>query len=470
MSTERIYIQRSEEFEARREGTYSQTGGMSSIGSVVNYAPDRQSNSDFQIKYELDELQRPFDGDIPDDVLDLIEIATATFGVDRYLKRKIIAGTDVEDEDARFNTRSIVLRIPVFTSALTTTKAQELLSTILSHMTYDVIEYELIKHPKSSNVTTGSFETTNADVDAISLFSDGLDSAGGVHQNRATGTNSEYISLNYGGGLGSNHEKMQDLLDVDPSIFKLEYDGTTNEYTTFSRGFLHWVFAAAAAVADRVPEVRAFETGLMARFAILNEGWQTTRTVSPVAVDLFNTLLTEVLDWNTTVTNPFLEDTKREVIERIDSEQIVRTAVSCPHHGKQGPFELNNCGQCAPCIVRNLAILSSRFEIPPAELSVCDWSEVDFEARTLPEKTPKELAHRNDRDTFFLALGEIAHFCRHMKQEDPQTVLAEYPELSSTAIYDLHARFANEFETAFQSLSGQNPSAEAFLLGAGRPR
>lgn len=466
MSTERIYIQRSEEFEARREGTYSKIRGTPSVGSVVNYAPDRQSDSDFQIKYELDELQRLFDGNIPDDVLDLIEIATATFGVDRYLERKIIAGTDVRDDDARFNTRSIVLRIPVFTSALTTTKAQELLSTILSHMTYDVIEYEFIQHPKSSKVTTGSFETTNPDIDTVSLFSDGLDSAGGVHQNRVTGTSSEYVSLNYGGGLGTNHEEMQDLLDVDPSIFKLEYEGTTNEYTTFSRGFLHWVFAAATAVADRIPEVRAFETGLMARFAILNEGWQTTRTVSPVAVDLFNTLLTEVFDWNTAVTNPFLEDTKREVIERIDSTQIVQTAVSCPHHGKQGPFELDNCGQCAPCIVRNLAILSSRFEIPPEELSICDWSEVDFVARTLPEKTPKELPHRNDRDTFFLALGEIAHICRRIKQEDPHTVVAEYPKLSSTEIYDLHSRFVDEFETAFMRLSEQNPSAEEFLQGS----
>ncbi|WP_143414666.1 hypothetical protein [Halorubrum sp. SD683] len=462
-STERVYIQRSEEFESRRDEAYQETGGMTSIGSVVNYAPNRQSDADFQIKYELSELRHLFNGEIPDDVLDLVEIAVATFGVDRYLERKIIAGDGIQDSDARLNTRSIVIRIPVFTAALTTPKAQELLSTMLSHMTYDVIQYDLIHHSKATGQTSGAFETRSPETDAVSLFSDGLDSAGGVHQNQADNIDSEYVSLKYGSGLGPRHEELQELLGVDPHLFKLEYEGRTNEYTTFSRGFLHWVFAAATAVAKRAPEVRAFETGLMARFAILSEGWQTTRTVSPAAIDLFNILLTEVLDWDTAVTNPFLNDTKREVVDRIAAREVVQTTVSCPHHGRQGQFDLDNCGQCVPCIVRNIAILTSQFDIYPSELSICDWNAVDFEGRNLPEKTPYELPHRNDRDTFFLALGEISHFCRLMIQGEASTVVSEYPELSSSDIYDLHSRFADEFVSTFEQLTDDNPSAEALL-------
>jgi len=462
-STERVYIQRSDEFEARRDGTYSETSGITSIGSVVSYSSNRQSDSDFQIKYDLAELQNQFEAEIPDDVLDLVEIAVATFGVDRYLERSIIAGADVDDVDARLNTRSIVIRIPVFSDSLTTSKAQELLSTMVSHMTYDVIQFDLVQHPKATAQTSGSFETPTPTTDAVSLFSDGLDSACGVNQNQAENIDSKYVSLNYGSGLGPRHEELQRLLDVTPHIFKLNYEEETNEYTTFSRGFLHWVFAAATATAHRIPEIRAFETGLMARFAILNEGWHTTRTVSPVAIDLFDTLLTEELNWNTTVRNPFLNDTKREVVNRISSEAVIRTAVSCPHHGRQGQYEPDNCGQCVPCIIRNIAILTSRFNIPTQDLSICDWGTIDFEARELPDKTPYELPHRNDRDTFFLALGEIAHLCRRLQKEDASTVVTEHPQLASKQIYDLHSRFAAEFTQAFEELAEENASARALL-------
>jgi 7-cyano-7-deazaguanine synthase in queuosine biosynthesis len=462
-STEQVYIQRSEEFEARRDGTYSKTGGMTSVGSVVSYASNRQSDSDFQIKYDLAELQRQFDDEIPDDVLDLVEIAVATFGVDRYIERNIIAGADIDDVDARLNTRSIVIRVPVFTPSLATPNAQELLSTIVSHMTYDVVQFDLVQHPKTTTHTSSSFGTPTTTTDAVSLFSDGLDSAGGVNQNQVENIDSEYVSLNYGSGLGSRHKELQQLLDVTPHIFKLDYEEETNEYTTFSRGFLHWVFAAATATAYRIPQIRAFETGLMARFAILNEGWHTTRTVSPIAIDLFNTLLTDVLNWNTSVRNPFLTDTKCEVVNRISSPDVVRTAVSCPHHGRQGQFDLDNCGQCAPCIIRNTAILTSRFDIPAEDLSICDWSNVDFEDRKLPDKTPYELPHRNDRDTFFLALGEIAHLCRLLRKQDPSTVVTEYPKLASKEIYDLHNRFAAKFTQAFQELAGENSSIQDFM-------
>jgi hypothetical protein len=170
---------------------------MTTVGSVVSYTANRQSHSDFQIKYDLDKLQDQFDGEIPDDVLDLVEIAVATFGVDRYLERNTIAGREVDDVDARLNTRSIVIRIPVFSDSLTTSKAEELLSTMVSHMTYDIVQFDLVQHPKATTQTSGAFDTPKPPTDAVSLFSDGLDSAGGVNQNQSENINSEYVSLSY---------------------------------------------------------------------------------------------------------------------------------------------------------------------------------------------------------------------------------------------------------------------------------
>lgn len=465
MTSDHIYIQRSSEFESRLDGGYRGKTDADTSGSIAEYDSDsdfeQEANSDpqFEIKYEFETLDQLFPDRVPDPILDLIELSVATMGVDRFIKRTVVAGEDVPDADARLNTRSLVVRFPVLSPTFAIADVEDLVSTLVSHMTRDIIEFELLAHPSSEVTTTQETLVEPEPIDVVSLFSDGLDSAGGVYQNRTDDVISRYVSLRYGSGLGNVHKTAISELDIDPIEIGIEYSGKSNEFTNFSRGFLHWAFAAAVAVAVEAEEVRSFETGVMARFALLSEAWQTTRTVSPIAVGLFNELIAEATDYDIQVTNPFLEKTKTEVVNQIENETVVGNAVSCPHYGHQRQFDLHNCGQCVPCIVRNIAILDSKHIMSPAELSICDWIDVDFDAKVLPEKQPVILEGRNDADTFFLALNEIAYLSRSLRQRDPVDVVTEYPKLASPEVYGLYRRFANEFHHCIDSLVSENSTA-----------
>lgn len=463
MSITRVYIQRTREFERRRTEPYQKAGDANVIGSVTEYRSTRQSDPSFQIKYDYQRLVDRFGGDPPDRVLDLVEVAVAMMGIDRYVKRQNILGEGISDADARVNTRSILVRFPVLSDVFASSRVERLISTILSHMTRDTIQFEFIPHASTDEPTRVDVPRQSTSNPVVNLFSEGLDSAGGVYQTRGEGTDASYVSLRYGSGISHAHRTLQDLLEVDPAIYRVDYEQETTEFTTFSRGFLHWVFATAHALAIGANEVRSFETGLMARFVLLNEGWHTTRTVSPLARKLFNTLLAEELDLGVEVINPFIGETKREVIERITDEAVVRASVSCPHHIAHRKFKTLNCGQCGPCIVRNLSLLASRFEIPPAELSVCDWSQVDFERRVLPEQSAEPLVGRNDPETFFIAIGEIGYLCRQIRNQPVETVAAEHPRLGSESVYALHQRFSDELHRAVNRLQETNPTAAALI-------
>ena len=463
-SVDRIYVQRSPEFERRVDERYHGEGNTTAFVSIVEYLPSRASDTDCEIKYDYDVLEQLFTGPVPDTVLDLVELSVATLAVDRYLKREVVAGEGVDDVDARLNTRSVLIRVPVLSASFATPRVAELLSTLVSHMTRDLIQFELIHHASAQPSVVPDYGRDAARVDAVSLFSDGLDSAGGVCQNRRDGMKARYVSVRYGSGLSKEaYGTACEELAVDPIEFNVSYSGRSKEYTTFSRGFLHWAFATAAAIAVDASEVRAFETGLMARFALLNEAWHTTRTVSPRAVELFNQIVAEATEYPVSVVNPFVEETKREVVERIESEAVVRNAVSCPHTGWQGEYTLKNCGQCVPCLVRNVAILQSRFSISPAELSICDWSKIDFAANELPVKQPTVKPGRNDADTFLLALHEIAYLARALTTQTPRDVVAEYPQLASPGTYDLYRRFADEFQSCFKDLATENSTSMSLL-------
>ncbi len=174
-------------------------------------------------------------------------------------------------------------------------------------------------------------------------------------------------------------------------------------------------------------------------------------------------MIATATEYEISVTNPFLNETKTEVVERILDESIVRKAVSCPHHGKQNEYDLDNCGQCVPCIIRNIAVLESQHSISTDELSICNWEIVDFEDESMPPIQPVTLPERNDPDTFFLAFNEIAHLCRSIRHREPAEVVTEYPKIASPETYDLYQRFAEEFYSCLESLESVNSTAGLLL-------
>jgi 7-cyano-7-deazaguanine synthase in queuosine biosynthesis len=421
-----------------------------------DYSKRKPPKADEYIKYDHSILQHQFDREVPDIILDIVEIAVATFAADKAVSR----GINIQEnfDDSKLETRNIKVQIPVLSSRIATGELEELYSEMMSHMTHDVIEYEFLKVDTKNSVEQNY---ADSDVDAVSLLSDGLDSTAGIYHNKSESIDSNYITVNYGQGAGSKAGKIAEETGISHRINRVKFDGR-GESTQFSRGLLHLSFGVAASSADGINEVRSFENGIMARFLILSEGWLTTKTVSPLFVAYFNEILSDVLDLDVQITNPFLDLTKTDIVNKIPDESIVRKTVSCPHSARFGG---SNCGFCVPCLIRNVGIISSKHNIPLTELSKYNpVLSADFESQSLDlDSSEIKNPAANSPEIFFKGITEIAYFCRQVLAHNPRELAVEYPDLLDEQIYTQHLRFANNFTNALTKVSEENPTIQYLL-------
>ncbi|MFP9061731.1 7-cyano-7-deazaguanine synthase [Natrialbaceae archaeon A-chndr2] len=470
MTTKKFYVQRHPEFQNRTDSTHRENTDYDDTIAVIPYQGDevphytdydrwKPPQADEAIKYDHSITHSLFFGKVPDKILDIVEIAVATFAADKAEDREIKVNHEDFDE-SRLNTRNIKLQIPVLSPEIATEEMEQLYSEMVSHMTRDVIEYDF--HLVNEGKSVSQHIPQNGK-EIVSLLSDGLDSTAGVYHNKSQETDSEYVTVNYGSGVKPKVEEIAEDAGIRPLIFKARYEGT-GESTQFSRGLLHLSFAAAAASANGANEIRCFENGIMARFHILSEGWMTTRTVSPLFLTYFNKILENSLSEPVTVKNPFVNQTKAEIIEMVPTTETVKKTVSCPHKAR---FGNQNCGLCVPCLIRNIGIIQSSHEIGVEHLSKYNpLVSADFENQSYNVEI-KEVQNNNanSKEVFFKATAEIAYFCRRILEDDPRDLATEYPELLNKPIYEQHYQFAENVTEALELVSEQNPTIQTLLTG-----
>ncbi|WP_181687413.1 7-cyano-7-deazaguanine synthase, partial [Halorhabdus salina] len=410
------------------------------------------------IKYDHSITQESFSSKVPDIVLDMLEIATATFAADKASNR----GVDIDEkniDDSLLETRNIKLQIPVLSPGLATGEVEQLYSEMVSHMTHDIVEYEF--HQIAPVESVGEVSTQSS-IDAVGLLSDGLDSAAGIYHNKSEGIDSVHTTVNYGQGVRSKAENIADQAGINHRAYRIASD-RSREYTQFSRGLLHLSFAVAEALAVGTDEIHCFENGIMARFLILSDGWMTTRTVSPQFLAYFNEILSTVLEQPLEVENPFRDLTKTEITEKVPDTEVVKQTVSCPHsRWTRG----NNCGLCIPCLIRNIGIIASDHEIPLGELSEYNaLLEADFERQSIDFDVSEDGLNpsASSPEVFFKGIAEIAFFCRRVLEDSPQQLASEYPELLDKPVYDQHHGFAENFVDALGIVAHENPTIQTLL-------
>lgn len=171
-----------------------------------DYSRRRPSGDYDYIRYDHSITQDSFSGEVPDVVLDILEIATATFAADKAVNRQI--DVDKKDiDDSLLETRNVKLQIPVLSPELATEEVEQLYSDMVSHMTHDIVEYEFHHIEPVESVKQAS---TPSSIDAVSLLSDGLDSAAGIYHNKSEGIDSVHTTINYGQGVRSKAEDIAD--------------------------------------------------------------------------------------------------------------------------------------------------------------------------------------------------------------------------------------------------------------------
>lgn len=447
-----------EEFKDRRESG-------SDLVVVSKYGAQRDIGGTIEIKYDQEVVADWFDEEIPDAVLDLIEIALATYTVDKRVERGISIPRN--DDRARINTRNIRFSVPVLSAALSGNTVKRLLGETVSRTSRDLVEYDIHRYPVSSGTP---LPENRGKVDSVGLFSGGIDSTGGVYHNRREGINASYLSLNYA-GVGTLIDHVGDQVDISPTVIGIQPVGSSREFTQFSRGFLHLAFGVAAALGQGASTVQCFENGLVARFDMLQDGWMTTRTVRPEFVNSFNALLRESFGERISVDNPFTDRTKTEVVNLIPDRKTVLDTVSCPHSSRFNGVgsDQQNCGLCVPCLIRTISLRASNHRDSGASTTIFSpFEHTDFDrlATNIDKWNPDKFDVEEravSPEVFVRSTIEIAYFCRHLLNGEERVLAADHPELYDASVLDLHRRFAREFETAIESFAGANQTAEHLL-------
>jgi len=212
------------------------------------------------------------------------------------------------------------------------------------------------------------------------LFSGGLDSFSAAideleagsslalvsHQtgNRVTKTSQDacfdYLSRNFGERVSRITAKVNGKSGIGYP-FPRDKD---REYTQRSRSFLFLALAGIVARRTGFHEVLMIaENGQMAIHLPITAariGAFSTKTAHPHYLDQMQVFLSQLLNCEISIQNPYLYKTKAECVARVataHTDAIAKT-VSCWKSARQAEA---HCGECIPCLIRRIAVESCGF-------------------------------------------------------------------------------------------------------------
>jgi 7-cyano-7-deazaguanine synthase in queuosine biosynthesis len=313
------------------------------------------------------------DGLAPSDIAwDLFRVAGAVYATDKVVKRSVTASAW---------SRELRLEVPVSDAALWD-GVRVRLDRTLSFLTGDSWNITFVEntHPPVARPATAP-----AGMDAVSLFSGGLDSLAGVIDRFEAGEKlllvghhdssfTESVQARLEGKLtkryGANALQRRPLYlrpATKASRFqarKLELPWGV-ENTTRSRSFLF--IAAGVAVANALgPTVSLYvpENGFIGINVPLTgsrAGSLSTRTTHPLYMAEVQSLLNE-LGLQHDIKNPYRLQTKGELLERSSNRSLLvdlaKDSISCSHPEARRWIGMasGNCGWCYPCLIRRASL------------------------------------------------------------------------------------------------------------------
>jgi len=141
------------------------------------------------------------------------------------------------------------------------------------------------------------------------------------------------------------------------------------EETHRCRSFLFLSLAAAVAATAGVTELYIPENGLIALNAPLQRsrfGSLSTRTAHPQFLAGFANLVAQLGLFAGALRNPFLYDSKTDMLRGLPSELVplVKRSVSCSRSSRYKNLKVLHCGYCMPCIYRRTAMIECALDAP----------------------------------------------------------------------------------------------------------
>lgn len=376
-------------------------------------------------RYSVATVTRALDENPSPEVVDLISIATAAYAADRSLgrdrnwSRHLAAHAGLSSRD----------RWQAISSCL----AEALHALTDDHWE---LSFEQGRDPLVEEVQARLFVGLDRPVDAIGLFSGGLDSYAGAacwleeHPAKqlallslSTSTVVTKIQRDLAARLKERFPGRAMWLSVPLNLIK----APDVERSQRTRGFLYTAIAVAVARWAKAGELLVFENGygsLNPRLVEHQQGAQATKSTHPDVLRKFERVY-QAAGFEVQIQLPYGDRTKAELLASIpdDLRDAIRTTVSCDGFPLRTKT-VKQCGTCGSCILRQQAIRVAGL----AAFDRTDYKQPAFDS-PIPSKH------------LWLMASQAWHFSRGEALADYVDAVRRWPEI------DLNGSHAVSFDT-----------------------
>ncbi len=389
----------------------------------------RLDGLDPEVMLRIEDVSGPMVADIPDVLLDLLEVAAFVYAADAH----VVRGGAKDAEWGKRWRRKFKLTVPVRDLKLwqrsdVLTPLTETLS-ILSDDFYEFQFVGLTNQPKrQAYFKFDEAATERPRIDRVQLFSGGLDSFAGAAEILARSNDSlALISHRSANQIAKAQLLLIQALQAKfgkARVFHVPVwtqltQRSNKESTHRARSFL---FAALAAVVARLfgkDDCAFYENGVTSLNLPISRqvvGARATRSTHPVALKGFGQVFSALFNQSFSVRNPFADRTKTEIVEAVvqsGMQDNIRDTRSCANV-RSATIQYPHCGICSQCVDRRLAVVAAQAEVHDPQEAY---------------KTPLFTGARPVGPQRALALGMV-EIARTMHREDDTGLFHTFPEIS----------------------------------------
>ena len=324
------------------------------------------------IEFKIDSISKAMMANIPDELLDLLEIAAYVYCADQRCSR----GTDILKDYGSQWRRVMSFQIPVRKPDVwNSVELKKVLQDTLAFLSDETYQFDFVAATSPLAEKQGYFDFSDSlvDTDEIALFSGGLDSFAGavegiVGNNRKmtlVGHHSadkvKAVQKNLVNALAEKgHDKKVNYI----SIAVRNKGSRAIEYTQRTRSFLFASLATCIMHMMGKDRFSFYENGVVSLNLPITKdirGGRATRTTHPKVIEGFRQIFSLVLNKDIKVDHPYQWLTKKEIIEKIKQYgmgDMLPMTNSCTRPRIWTEHQ-KHCGMCSQCIDRRFGILAA---------------------------------------------------------------------------------------------------------------
>jgi 7-cyano-7-deazaguanine synthase in queuosine biosynthesis len=426
-----------------------------------------------RIKFDPASITTRLADDLPDTLADAVEIAAYVYCADRLVRRATGNDAHIGDEWQR----KLQFRIPVRCADLWSGReVREALVNALTFLSGDRFTFEFIQSRNSVSVEPFlGFNDHGAQIvrpERVMLFSGGLDSLAGASEHIVGGGRSAVLVAHKSASqIACRQDQIAEQIKARATANNVFYApiwvgrgrAEPKEHSQRLRSFLFATLGMAYAYMFGQRSVFFYENGITSFNLPMGEqvlGTRASRTTHPRVLGKFGRLFSLVLDEGVTFENPFLWDTKADIVERIATNgcaDLIPMSVSCANSRKYS-MTGQQCGCCSQCVERRYAALAAGVEEPAGTYIVDLFTGAHEDARGLTMAERHILrAKKLSGMTEHVFLANYGHVFRALGG------LGCSPEEGARRIFQLHRRYGEKIVEIFDAELRKHSSLDELL-------